>query len=199
METIGLDSLPQFRIDSIESDGNDYILIGSFNHVLGIRNNSGWLYNIESWKDSGSVTIESLQEINSRHVKLSLYDNEYISIFQPGRVFPYIDGYWQPWDIEIIIDEFSNWNKIDFKPTDAEYFRLNGVIGWHEIGNQLPIGAQSIGLKKDGWDHEHCHYCQKQISLKAQIYGYRNNDNIWVCESCYTKYVLTHNLAFLLE
>ncbi|MDR3628560.1 MAG: hypothetical protein P4L45_17065 [Ignavibacteriaceae bacterium] len=197
MEIKGLDSLPQFRIDSIESNGKDYMIIGSFNHVSGIRNDTGWLYNIASWKDSGSVTIISLKDISSKSVKLSLYDSEYISIFQPGKAFPYIDGYWQPMDVAIILDELSTWNKVHFKPTDAEYFRLNGAIGWQETGKKLPVGAQFMELKKDGWDHEHCRLCWENISLQTQPFGYRNNDNIWVCESCYTKYVLTHNLDFL--
>jgi hypothetical protein len=46
-------------------------------------------------------------------------------------------------------------------------------------------------VKKGGWDHEHCQLCMDVISARdpARRWGYRNDDDDWLCEACYRLYL----------
>lgn len=46
-------------------------------------------------------------------------------------------------------------------------------------------------VKKGGWDHEHCQLCSDPISARdpARRWGYRNEDDDWLCEACYRLYL----------
>ena len=196
MEIKRLEDLPQFKILSIENDGIKYILTGLFNHFLGMENDRGWLYNIISWEDSIFIRHKEKDVLNG-FATLIVENGFYNPILKPDLILPYVDDYWQPRDIAIAIDEKMVWNKIKFKATDAEYFKTGGVVGWQEVGKNIPDGAERLGIKKDGWDHEHCNYCNERISENEHKIGYNNKRNDWVCETCFSKYIKQHSIAFM--
>jgi hypothetical protein len=59
----------------------------------------------------------------------------------------------------------------------------------------LSGGAQQV--IPGGWDHEHCQLCRGHIDHGD--FGYRDQDELWMCESCYNKYVKSHDLSFIDE
>jgi hypothetical protein len=63
------------------------------------------------------------------------------------------------------------WEREVFTPRDA-------IVG----GNHIKPG---------GWDHEHCIVCEVTISDKSEThwYGYRDEDDHWLCEACYAQHV----------
>jgi hypothetical protein len=52
---------------------------------------------------------------------------------------------------------------------------------------------------RGGWDHEHCELCRGKIGVGGAPVGYRDNDDQWLCESCYDHYAKQHDLSFLVE
>ena len=66
------------------------------------------------------------------------------------------------------------------------------------MGQEQYLQGQHLTLRtwwpyRDGWEHDHCSFCQRHISVPlaaddpdAVERGYVTNDNYrWVCESCF--------------
>ena len=49
------------------------------------------------------------------------------------------------------------------------------------------------------WDHEHCSICWADLSEQAEKFGYADQDDCWVCESCYATHVKPKDLGFIDE
>jgi len=97
------------------------------------------------------------------------------STLERGRAYPYLDGYWGE-RAELVYDAARVWVRAEFRPRDS--VRQGKVIS-------------------GGWDHEHCRICWEKISESTQPFGYHDQDEDWVCESCYEKYVTTKSIDFI--
>jgi hypothetical protein len=47
------------------------------------------------------------------------------------------------------------------------------------------------------WDHEHCEICWEKIAVYAQPFGFRDQQDAWVCEACYRWFVKPMSFDFL--
>ena len=69
---------------------------------------------------------------------------------------------------------------------------------WRLMGQEQYLQGQHLTLRtwwpyRDGWDHDHCSFCQRHISVPLGIddsdavdRGHVTDDNYhWVCESCF--------------
>lgn len=69
---------------------------------------------------------------------------------------------------------------------------------WRLMGQEKYLQGQRLTLRtwwphRDGWDHDHCAFCQRHISVPlagddpdAVDRGYVTDDNYnWVCETCF--------------
>jgi hypothetical protein len=72
---------------------------------------------------------------------------------------------------------------------------------WRLIGQETYLHGARLTLRtwwpyRDGWDHDHCSFCQRHISVPlaaddpdAVERGYVTDDNYsWVCETCFVDF-----------
>lgn len=93
-----------------------------------------------------------------------------------------------------IVDGQEVWDWIEIK-------RLAEKAGDSRYYPVFPDGRTTLppagpdGVIKGGWDHEHCELCEAHVD--AGKYGYVDPGEHWVCEACYGKYVVNHDLSFM--
>ena len=52
----------------------------------------------------------------------------------------------------------------------------------------LPLVKKRYEKYRDGWDHDHCEFCWRKFSERAEDLnvGYATDDNYhWICEQCF--------------
>ena len=121
-----------------EASQNGYIEFrqhGVVNHTEGVRDGKCWLLLPERVCLWGN--LESL-EVVSRTASLRTPEKE-----EPkarGRTFPYLDGYWQAYQIWMVTESLWEWKKVTFLASDA-------------IAESLPSDGSTLHgtLSKDGY------------------------------------------------
>lgn len=125
-----------------------------------------------------------------------------------GKSLPLVNGYWRPYTVWMVVDPDWPWTKSPFRAQDAfvergkESILVRKLCPDEEIGQDTPIilhpgDVESHGIIKGGWDHVHCELCW--YSIENGRLGYVDSQNHWLCEGCYTAFVLTHDLSFMDE
>ena len=116
-----------------------------------------------------------------------------------GTKLPYLSARWQAYHIWMILDEQSRWEKTCFEPADAIQETYTTDDGRHlrklskmKPGKGVPDTAQVV---MNGWDHEHCELCNEHIDPGDS--AYTNKDDLWVCLTCFEKYVGPKDLSFV--
>jgi hypothetical protein len=104
-------------------------------------------------------------------------------LFQIGATFPFMGGYWGE-RARLVYDSSRDWQKVAFVPQDST--------------RHYPDGKTEV--VKGGWDHEHCEICGQTISLfeSGNEYGYQDQNDSWVCLTCYDQYVFAKSLDFIM-
>ena len=85
---------------------------------------------------------------------------------------PWIDGYWQPYQIAMIIDADAHWERTLFVPSPAQYFVNGDQVGYCPLGQALPERAVATEIKAAAWDHEHCEICNEKIGVGGDRYAF---------------------------
>lgn len=127
-------------------------------------------------------------------------------LLQSGQTYHYLDGYWGERAV-IVLDPSREWRRTRFVSQDAIEFRLTtgehlrGRVEDHTSGmpDNLPFKIDpsvEAEVIPSGWDHEHCEICWETISDYAQPYGYKDENDHWVCEQCYNRYVEPGRIDF---
>lgn len=118
-----------------------------------------------------------------------------------GQALAYLSSRWQGYHVWMILQEDAQWEDVVFHATDAVQESFTEKDGRHfrklskmRRGQGLPAGAQVV---TDGWDHEHCELCNKHID--PADHAWTNKDGLWVCVSCFIRYVKPRNLSFVDE
>ena len=124
-----------------------------------------------------------------------------------GAILFYLNPYWQPFHVWMVLDSQWGWEKVKFEASDAVALETEGreVKGWTKLkrtdsddqsSQQYPVNKDASGYRivEEGWDHEHCELCSTHID--ARDFGYRDPDDHWMCGTCYEKYVIPHDLSF---
>ena len=192
-----LSGLPQFTVDAVQptaGDG-DTIIVGRLSPLQGVRNPGGWLY-----RRPGPSIVGGLSHVPTRPGEIIEFRTPDLALapeLRPGIVYPWLDGYWQAYHVDMILD--GNWEGRTFVSTPARYFRLDGVTGWQPDGAPLPEGAEDLGIRDGGWDHEHCELCGTHIGAGGDHHGFEDPEEHWLCDACYYTYALPRDLAFLTE
>jgi hypothetical protein len=100
------------------------------------------------------------------------------------------ESWWTDNLIELVQDTSKKWSKKVFKPTPGIWIptEQGRLLEKYEEGMEIPAGGK---LDPRAWDHEHCELCHEIISdVDIQNEGYVNQDDQWVCEECYQKYII---------
>ena len=190
--SFSLNEVAKIFVDDVQRNGNKVKYFGKFDKTPLIKKNHlGYL-------------IDGSKFVYGRFIKF--YENDFTTIFESEndaiilskqKAYPVLDGYWGE-RAELVLDENRKWNKIYFKSTDANKFKLDRVTGWQEIGQELPEGAEYIGTIKNGWDHEHCYLCMQKISESEENnYGFVDDEKNWICKKCYSEYIQNRSLNFI--
>jgi hypothetical protein len=193
-----LSGLPQFTVDEFQPASNvdETIVIGRLSHLRGVRNMRGFLY-----RSSGPSVVGDLAGIpvsTEERVELSVFTSDLALVpdFRIDAVYPWLDGYWQPRHLSMILAPMDRWARRYFVATPARYFRVHDVRGWQQDDKPLPDGATDLGVRAGGWDHEHCELCQARISADENPEGYVDPDNYWLCLQCFEKYARINDISF---
>jgi len=126
-----LSGLPQFTVDEIRTAaGNPEVtLIGRLSHLRGVRNTTAWLY--RSARASMIGTITQVPAALNEPIEYHASDVALAPELRVGSVYPWIDGYWQAYQVAIVLA--GQWESRRFHSV------LRGIFIWLEslAGNQL--------------------------------------------------------------
>lgn len=139
-----------------------------------------------------------------------------------GLELAYLSSYWQNFHVWMVLDPDWGWQRRQFQGTDAvaedyETKDVSIVEGrevrvWTKLepagtsrgqSRYYPAADQTLPVRSDtrlvpgAWGHEHCELCNEHID--AGMFGFCDPDERWMCEKCYERYVVRHDLAFVDE
>jgi hypothetical protein len=139
-----------------------------------------------------------------------------------GQTLAYLSPYWQAFNVWMVLDSNWGWKKKQFQGTDGVavdyeakdisivegrevkiWTKLEPLLGRGGQSHHYPRGDQTGPVVSEsrvipsGWGHEHCDLCKAHID--AADFGYCDPGERWMCEKCYEKYVIPHDLAFVDE
>jgi formylmethanofuran dehydrogenase subunit E len=136
--------------------------------------------------------------VRKREARFVLDNSGEASYLRKGQEYDYLDGYWGQ-RAELVLDRARKWTRAEFKPRDAVAFELEGQSISAERGTPLFEGAEAAHRVPGGWTHAHCNICWETIGPSGRKTGYRDQNDEWVCESCYESYVEPKKLDFIPE
>lgn len=139
-----------------------------------------------------------------------------------GCSLAYLSAHWQAYNVWMVLDPDWHWEKKkflgmdaiaeDFESKDTSIIEGREVKVWTKLSpanvelgqsrhypatEQTPTSGSNVRLIPSGWDHEHCELCNSHIDIG--MFGYCDPDGRWMCENCYSRYVLRRDLAFVDE
>ena len=164
-----------------------------------------WFWLLFGEKDSLCATLKSLEkETNAAIITCDERDEPRVV----GQALAYLSPYWQAYNVWMVLDPNWRWEKRQFQAVDAiAVDSMSGdgreISGWRKLTPADAVGDQTSPPMPEsrviplGWDHEHCDLCNAHID--PGDVGYCDLVERWLCEKCYIRYVLEHDLAFVDE
>jgi hypothetical protein len=186
-----LTELPSMLVERVERDEERTTVHGRFDRLDGVRESGGFRLRRGEYAWASLVIVDRA----SYSVLVAGSADDELARLEVGERYIWLATYWDMPFVEAVADESTVWRRFELQPTDAQYFRQGDVVGWREVGSELPEGAASIGVKPGGWDHEHCDLCDAHIDARNPI-GYTNDDGYFLCSRCYERYGTTHDVSF---
>ena len=108
---------------------------------------------------------------------------------------PWLPTNWQYFHVNMILK--SRWERRNFVSSDAQHFQQGNVYGWTIVGGQLNSDQVPTHIEKGGWDHEECRICYAHVGRGGLHEGYVNQDDAWLCLTCFERYGQTKDLGFI--
>jgi hypothetical protein len=194
-----LSDLPQFTVTAVRPQGPDgnTEVVGQLSHLRGVHNDAGYLY--RSVAPSIVGVFDAVPRESNVPLVFITFDAHLAPELAPGTVYAWLDIYWQPYHLDMILAGPEHWQRRTFTATPAHYFRQAGVRGWQPAGGPLPEDAEDLGIRAGAWDHEHCELCRATIGANGAPEGYVNAQNYWLCESCFDLYAVQRDVSFAAE
>jgi hypothetical protein len=186
-----LSELPSMLVESIQQDSQVLSVNGRFDRLDGVRESGQFRI---SRGEYVWVTLEFVDRGNGS-VKFTSDRDPDVARLRVGERYTWLNVYWQAPLLEAIADESHAWRRFEFKPSDARYFKKGGVVGWQQASEPLAKDVEDLGVRAGAWDHEHCGLCGTHIDAERPI-AYMDDDEQFLCETCYQKYAATHDLSF---
>jgi hypothetical protein len=219
-----MDDLPHFRVSSmkpVESSEFAFELLGAFDRTSDVREGHCTLLvpgqNVLT-ASGGNLTI---QDPAAGTALFQTSDESMPDVV--GLDLTYVDDKWEPVHVWMVTVPTWRWTRTLFQAMDAIGRVVAGdgvtvldgeeVTEWIQIkpagkdsnlsryypvfpsGKPVlpPIGPDGVII--GGWTHAHCELCDAHVD--AGMYGYLDSGEHWVCESCYARYVVNHDLSFM--
>ena len=193
---MNLADFPQFSVDAVQERDGEVRLSGRLSHLRGVRAGRSWLY-----AGVDASIIGDLEALDHK-TGIAVFTTSDWALRKPvvaGVSFPWVDGYWQAYQIAMIVEPGHPWAHSVFVPGPARHFTLGNVHGWQPADAPLPDGATDLGVRPGDWDHEHCEICKETISTGGAAAGFRDPDDHWLCQSCHARYAVPHDLSFVAD
>src|SRR4029079_17343025 len=156
-------------------------LAGTFTHLGGVREGRSWLY---AGNESLIGDLVDVDPATGQATFMAPFWSR-DSPVQAGRLVPWLDGYWQPYHVTMIVAPEAVWRRTELSAEDAQHFEVGNMHGWRKVGEELPEGATAPRVEPGGWDHEHCEICSKHIGKGGDPAGYVDREDHWLCGECY--------------
>ncbi|MGC1258302.1 MAG: hypothetical protein WA867_22290 [Candidatus Acidiferrales bacterium] len=219
-----LEDFPKFEVLTVrrgETSATGYTrfeLDGQFDRIIdGIDPHWFWLLMREH--NSLCATLKSLNK-ESKAALLTCDEKTEPNV--AGQTLFYLSPYWQAQNVWMILDPNWGWKRTQFDGRDAvasdyEAKDISIVDGREvKIWTKLEPADRTDGTSRHfpaadqnqrpnatpriiagGWDHQHCDLCKSHID--AIEFGYRDPQEHWLCNRCYERYVVPHDLSFVDE
>jgi hypothetical protein len=163
----------------------DYVAIkcsGIFNNLQKEqKTNVGWITDV--YVDQSTFINARILEFNADTYKgaIMVHDIQAKHHLRVGSTYPLLNGYWGEM-ARIMMDSTRKWQKVAFQP-EVEI---------------PPDHDDNIEEFNEKWENEHCDVCWRRIKIDdgAAQYGYKDQNENWLCQSCYERYVVSKSLAF---
>lgn len=183
-----LADLPQFTITSVSGSGKSARVTGYFDRLHGVAEGRCWLFTRHAESASGSLV-----ELDA-NAKTAVFITSYPTQLTTSVTLPHIDGYWRASIVEIVLGD---------RPARKQIFKPHGAATYHYEGGRILKRAADVSaadgrpeqIVAGSWDHEHCKICWAHID-PGQV-GYADDEDHWLCESCYQQFVVPHDLSFM--
>jgi hypothetical protein len=217
-----LRDFPQYKVAAVRrgktsSEGYTHFeLEGKFDGT--IENiDPHWFWLLIGEKDCLCATLVSLDKDTGAAILTCDLVNEPRVV---GQNLAYLSPRWQAYYVWMVLDPTWGWEKKRFQGADAtaeDYVASDTSIvegrevkvwtklelmGGREGGSRYyPASDQTLSPSSEkrivsgGWDHEHCDLCKSHID--AGELGYCDPGGRWMCENCYERFVLRHDLSFV--
>jgi hypothetical protein len=183
---VKLSDLPQFSVVSRQRAERGLVLRGRFNHLDTVREGRSWLY--VSGDHSLIGDLEGLDPETREAVFITPDE-----LPEDMSILPWLDGWWQAYQIALILDPDHIWHRVVFKATDAFASRKPGWVNLRPaVGEDPGRGEQRVPA---AWDHEHCMLCDAHIDPGGE--GYVDDAQNWLCPACHDAYAKPHDLSFV--
>jgi hypothetical protein len=217
-----LDDFPHFIVAAVrpgKPSASGYMrfeLDGKFDRI--IENlDPHWFWLLFGQKDCLCATLQSL---DSATATATLTCDEKDEPKITGQALAYLSPCWQAYHVWMVLDPKWGWLKKQFEGIDAvatDYeAKEPSIVGsrlvkiWTKVEpvglsrgqsrhypakDQTSPASSEPRLIASGWGHEHCDLCKHHID--AGNFGYVDPREHWMCETCYERYVVARDLAFV--
>jgi len=187
-----LNDLPAFVVEEMTQTPDELRLHGRFSHLTGVNLGRSYLYCGDAQWPGDLIECDASTR-NAVFVAPRWVRGDLIKV---GSVVPWLPTRWQFFHVNMIL--MSRWERRAFVASDAQHFRQGAVHGWTKVGTPLSGDQVPTRIETDGWDHEECRICDTHIGLGGLAEGYVNQDDQWLCQTCYQRYGRTRDLEFIL-
>ena len=186
-----LSDLPHFSIRALRRENEVWLLEGDFDHLKTVQEGPCWLYKCPD-RDSIYGNLEALSRDN---LKGTIRTEEQVAAesVREGMVLPWLNACWQPYYITKILDTAHHWEPIVAQASDSYESYVNGHRTWRKAAGSTQQAGER--LVQEGWKYESCMLCYGHINPGST--GYLDDDGEWLCECCFKKNGLPHDLAFI--
>jgi hypothetical protein len=219
-----LEDFPRLVVENVTrgvtaADGyTRFELRGRFDRIIDEKEQE-WFYALFGTRDSVCVTLQSLEK-GTRATVLTCDEKDDPNLL--GQSLTHLGRRWQPYKIWMVVEPNWRWERQTFPGIDAVaedyeakdvsivdgrevkvWTKLEPVRSGEGLSRYYPASDQAVPSGSTsrfvplGWDHEHCELCNAHID--AGHSGYCDPDEHWLCEQCYERFVVPHDLAFVDE
>jgi len=216
-----LKDFPKFRVSAVRRGKTSpegytsFQLEGKFDQIIE-KIDPHWFWLLIGERDCLCTTLVSLDKHTQGAIlTCTRVDEPEVE----GQSLPYLSSYWQAYHVWMILDPTWGWEKKKFQGSDAvaedylasESSIVDGrdvkvwtkveLVGGRGASRYYPASDQSLPPNSEqrlipgGWEHEHCDLCRSHIDAGES--GYCDPGGRWLCDKCYERFVLPHDLSFV--
>ena len=186
-----LEDLPKFTVHSMEADGEHVLLEGLFDRIEGVRVD-GWDYLYSFGPPYLAAEVASFDS-QSKQAAYRVFREHASAKNGPGSVLYWLYAYWKHEVVDAVLDLQHVWAPLKFVAQDAYSRHWGSGRALSPVSQGPPAAAEYVRIN-DGWNHEHCGICNGHIDPGDEYY---QRERVFICQTCFEKFVRTHDLSFL--